>query len=87
VPQRLPAAGAVELEIVDQVAVDRIESQRGVGQDREEGDDPGAQQELRGLVVDIDVDQREDRHDRCDLEHDRKREQAHLDKPRLGEQH
>ena len=44
--QLLPARRAVELEQVEQVVVDAIQPERRVGQDREEGDDPGAEQQL-----------------------------------------
>src|SRR3954467_11557931 len=39
--EALPARGAVELEQLAQIVVDALQAQRGVGQDREEGDDGG----------------------------------------------
>ena len=47
--QRLPAARAVELEEVQEIVVGGVQALRGVGEDREEGDEPGAdQQRLSG---------------------------------------
>ena len=43
--QRLPAAGAVELEEVEEVVVGRVQALRRVGEDREEGDEQGADQQ------------------------------------------
>jgi hypothetical protein len=81
-----PAAGAAaasvsrhtEREQVAQVGVGRAQADHRVRQDREEGDDPGAQQQRRGRALDVDQDQRRDRDDGRDLQHDRKREQRSL---------
>ena len=56
VNERLPAAGAVELEQVEEVVVGGAQALRGVGQHREEGDDPGADEDraLRGRRIDDD---------------------------------
>ena len=44
-PQQLPPArGAIELEQIEQIVVDRGEAQRGVGEDREERDQERADQ-------------------------------------------
>ena len=87
VQQRLPPARPVEAEQVDQIVVGRVQPDRGVGQDREEGDDPGADQQRQLDVVDPDDDQRRDRHDRRHLQDHRIGEERRLDPFRAGEQH
>ena len=81
--ERPPAAGAVELEQVEEVVVGAAQALRRVGQDREEGDDPGADQDraLRGRR--IDQDQRRDRDDRRHLQDDGVGVEGELDPARL----
>ena len=80
----LPAAGAVELEQVEQVVIGRAQALRGVGEDREEGDEPGADQERRLGVGRVDEDQRRDGDDRRHLQDDGVGIERQLDPFRLG---
>ena len=52
IPQHLPARGAVEPEQVGEIVVDRVEPERGVGEHREERDDPGAGQHRAPAAAD-----------------------------------
>ena len=87
VDQCLPAAGAVELEQVQQVVVRRFQALHGVRQDRKEGDDPCADEESRLRGRRVDEDQRGDRDDRGDLEHHRVGVEREFGKARLRHQH
>jgi hypothetical protein len=70
---------------VDEVVVDRIEPERGVGENGEESDDPGASEHRRRLRQ-IDEQQRRDRHDRRYLQDDRVGIERIFDEARLVEQ-
>ena len=86
VDQRLPAAGAVELEQRQQVAVDRAQAEHGVGQDREERHQPGADQQREIDVVGPGNDQRRDGHDRRHLQDDGVGKEREFYPPRQREQ-
>ncbi|MPL60723.1 hypothetical protein SDC9_06284 [bioreactor metagenome] len=87
IAQPLPAGGAIDPVQVAQVVVGRVQPERGVRQDREEGDDPGAEQEPRQPVVDIDEDQRRDRDDRGDLQDHCEGVKTHLGPAAETEEH
>ena len=86
IDQGAPATGAVELEQVEQVAVDGAQAEDGVRQDGEEGHQPGADQQRQLDVVGPHDDQRRDRHDRRDLQDDRIGKERELDPARQREQ-
>jgi len=85
--KRLPAAGAVEPVEIGQIVIRTLQAERGIGEDRKEGDDPGADQLGRMGVVDIDQDQRRDGDDRRDLQDHREGIKTALDPGREVEQH
>ncbi len=85
--QRLPAAGAVELEQIEEVVVGAPEPLRGVRQDREERDDPGADEQRRLRRRRVDEDQRRDGDDRRHLQDHRIGIERQLDPARLRHQH
>ena len=84
-PQQRQPRGAVKGEQIGEIAIDRIEPQRGIGEHRKERHDPGAGQHRRRLRQ-IDEQQRRDRHHRRDLEDDGVRVERLLDQAGLVEQ-
>ena len=84
--QRLPAVRAVKLEEIEEVVVGRVEALRGVGEDGEEGDDPGADQERLAGRRRVDQDQRRDGDDRRHLQDHGIGEERELDPARLRHQ-
>ena len=84
--QHLAARGAVEPIQIGEVVVDRVEAERGVGEHREEGDDPRAG-EHRGLLRQPDEQQRRDRDHRRHLQDHRIGIERIFDQPRDVEQH
>ena len=83
----MAARSAVEPEERQEVTVGAIEPDCRVGDDREEGDNPGADQERQKRLLYPDDDQRRDRHDWRHLQHHGIREEAELEYARQREQH
>src|SRR5262249_26965245 len=81
----LSARGAIELEQVGKVVVDRLEAEGGVCEHRKERNDPGAS-ENRGLLWQIDQQQWRNGDDRGDLKDHRIRIQRIFEQARLIEQ-
>src|SRR5215468_3505988 len=87
IAERLPTRGAVEAKKIDEVPVRAREPQHGVGEDREEGDEPRADQQSEGDPLDPEDDEGSDGHQRCHLENDRVGKERALDPRRLREDH
>ena len=60
IAQGLQPRGAIELKQPGEIAVDGFQPERGVGEHREEADNPGAHHD-RGLLRQVDQQQRRDR--------------------------
>ena len=86
IEEHLAPCRAVEAKEVDEVVINRVEAERGVGEDREERDDPGAGEHGR-LLGKVDQQKRRDRHDRRDLQDHRIGIERIFDETRLVEQH
>ena len=85
VEEHLQPCRPIEAEKIDEVVVDRIEPERGVGEHGKEGDDPGAGEHRRRLRQ-INEQERRDCHDRRHLQDDRIGIERIFDEPRLIEQ-